>query len=634
MSVPRFATALKMGMPIIFLLVAGFRAAAYQESPILAKRVETGELPQVEDRLPPEPVVVEPVRTIGKYGGTWRRLYAEQGDTCLDHRLGYESLVRWDRTGKRIVPGIAKSWDVLEGGRRYVFHLRRGIRWSDGHPFTSEDLRFYYEDVYSNTDLWPVFISFFKSGGTPATVSAPDPYTFEFHFTEPYGIFLEFLAYEGHRMLRPKHYLEQFHQKYTEKDALDKRVREMGFLGWSELFSQVITQPEKNPDLPMLNAFVIKVPPPAGRMLAVRNPYYWKVDPEGNQLPYIDEIAYISVQDYEILTMKAISGAVDFQARGINSNNYPLFMRYGEASKYHVLADPKPGSVVLIVNQYSNDPEIRPILQDRRFRIALSAAINREELIFLMCSNLAEPSTGIASPYDPYWLPEFNEKYLEYDPELANRLLDEVGLKRGRDGIRRLPNGKPFRRVLNAQPGDPAVGTMPEFWELLMDYFREVGLDFSMKILSPEAAHRQATTGAYDFWGWGSVGMHWVAFPAGYVPYSGNSYFGSRYGLFVSSDGKDNRGVMPPPEMQRMLDWYRELRGAVGDEDRKLELGHKILRQWSEECYMIGICRQRQLMVVSDRFKNVPDRIIHDWLIKTPGYIGIEQFYIDEEGVP
>jgi len=155
-----------------------------------------------------------------------------------------------------------------------------------------------------------------------------------------------------------------------------------------------------------------------------------------------------------------------------------------------------------------------------------------------------------------------------------------------------------------------------------------------MKILSPEAAHRQATTGAYDFWGWGSVGMHWVAFPAGYVPYSGNSYFGSRYGLFVSSDGKDNRGVMPPPEMQRMLDWYRELRGAVGDEDRKLELGHKILRQWSEECYMIGICRQRQLMVVSDRFKNVPDRIIHDWLIKTPGYIGIEQFYIDEEGVP
>jgi len=615
----------------LFVCACVPQTVAFQEAPMLAERVGKGELPPVEDRLPPEPVVVEPVRSIGKYGGTWRRLYAEPGDTCLDHRLGYESLVRWDRSGKNVIPGLAKSWDVLDGGRRYVFHLHPGIKWSDGQPFTSEDLRFYYDEVYSNTDLWPIFLSFLKSGGKPAEVSAPDPHTLEFRFAAPYGIFLEFLAYEGHRMVRPKHYLQKFLPKFVEKEELDRRVKDMGFLGWTEMFSAMVINPERNPNLPMLNSFLIKTPPPAGRILAERNPYYWKVDPEGNQLPYIDGISYIAVQDYEILTMKAIGGAVDFQARGINSNNYPLFMQYHKRNKFRVLADPKPGSVVLIFNQYSNDPEIRPILQDRRFRIAMSAAVDREELIFLMCSDLAVPSSGIASPYDPYWLPEFDQNYLEYNPDLANRLLDDVGLKRGRNGIRRLPNGKAFRQVLNAQPGDPSVGTLPEFWELLIDYFREVGLDFQLKILSPEAAHRQVGTGAYDFWGWGSMGLHWIAFPGGYVPHSGYSYFGPRYGLYVTSDGKDRNGIKPPPEFQRLLDWYRELRGVVGDDERKLDLGHRILRQWSEECYMIGICRQQALMIVSDRFKNVPDQIIHDWRIKCPGYIGIEQFYIDEE---
>lgn len=608
------------------------QAVAYREAPMLAERVAEGELPPVQDRLPSEPVVVEPVRSIGKYGGTWRRLYAEPGDTCLDHRLGYESLVRWDRSGKNVVPGLARNWEVEDDGRRYIFHLHEGIRWSDGHLFTAEDLRFYYDEVYSNKDIWPIFNSFLKSGGKPAIVTAPNPYTLIFQFAEPYGIFLEFLAYEGHRMIRPKHYLKQFLPKFVEKEELDQLVRDMGFLGWTEMFQWMVVNPERNTDLPLLNAFLIKTPPPAGRILAERNPYYWKVDPKGNQLPYIDAISYVVVQDYEILTMKAIGGAIDFQARGINSNNYPLFMKNREKHKFHVLADPKPGSVVLILNHYSNDPELRPILRDRRFRVALSAAINREELIFLMCSDMAEPSTGIASPYDPYWLPEFDQRNLAYDPDLANRLLDEVGLKRGRDGIRRLPTGKPFRRVLNAQPGDPAVGTMPEFWELLIDYFREVGLDFQLKVLSPEAAHRQVQTGAYNFWGWGSMGLHWIAFPAGYVPYSGQSYFGSRYGLYVASNGRNKNGVKPPPEFQRLLDWYRELRGVVGDDERKLELGRRILGQWAEECYMIGICRQRALMIVSDRFKNVPDRIIHDWRIKCPGYIGIEQFYIDEEG--
>ena len=616
------------------LVIAALPALGYQEAPMLAERVAAGELPPVEERLPENPAVVEPLEGIGVHGGTWRRLAMGGRDISLASRLGYEPLVRWDRTGKNVAPGLAESWEILDAGRTYVFHLRKGLKWSDGHPLTSEDLLFYYEDVLCNKELSPVFPSWLMVAGERVKLTAPDPYTVIFSFVAPHGLFLEMLAYRSHGIIFPKHYLKQFHADYADPAELERKAKERGMALWRQLFG-LKADCNNNPDLPTCRPFNITVPSPATRMVAERNPYYWKVDPEGNQLPYIDRITYANVQNNEIITIKAMAGETDFQARGIDATNYALFMENRERGNYHVLRDLSPGSVVLYVNQYSKDAELRPLLQDRRFRIALALAINREELIFLLYSGMAVPSRGIASPYDPYYLPEFDEKYLEYDPGRANALLDQLGMKKDARGMRRLPSGRPFRQMLNVFPSE--AGTTSDLWQLVADYFREVGLDFTVKLDAPALSRLQVCNGNSDFWAYAVAGMNWVVDPVWYVPWASSTYFAPLYGRYVASRGKDKQGVKPPPEIQRLVDWYLDMCSVPRDETgripkRRLELGRSILRQWSQECYTIGICRQELVTIVSNRFKNVPEHIIHDYRIMTPGYIGIEQFYLDDAG--
>ena len=592
---------------------------------MLAERVARGELPPVKRRLPDKPVVVKPVRSIGRYGGTWRRISIGNRDIQLDSRMGYEPLVRWDRAARNVVPGLAAGWDIRDGGRTYVFRLREGLKWSDGHPFTSEDFLFFYEDILCNKELSPVFPSWLVIGDEPVKIAAPDPWTVVFRFAKPHGLFLEILAYRGNSIVAPKHYLRQFHARYSDETELVARARSRGFDMWRQLYWRQANWNE-NPDLPTWKPFKIVVPPPGTRMVAERNPYYWKVDPAGNQLPYIDRVAYMNAQNNEIVTIKAIAGEVDFQARRVDSTNYAVFMQNRKRGGYRVLRNPSPSTVCLFINQHSKDASIRGLLKDRRFRIALSLAVDRKELIFLMYSGMAVASRGVASPYDPYYLPEFDEKYLDYDPDRANALLDEAGLERGPDGMRRLPDGRPFRRILHVYPAE--AGTSSDLWQLVADYFREVGLDFIVKVDAVYLSVMQICNGNSDFWAYSQTGVHWVLDPVWFVPWQSNSYFAPLYGRYRATGGKG--GVKPPPELQRLVDWYVELRSVVGDERRRLEIGHNILRQWAEECYVIGICRNDLLTIVSNRFKNVPDEIIHDWRVMTPGYIGIEQFYIDE----
>ena len=592
---------------------------------MLAKLVADGKLPLVDERLPDEPLVVRPVESIGKYGGTWRRIAIARYDIGMTSRLGYDPLVRWDRSGKKVVPGIAKGWEIKNGGKTYVFRLRKGMRWSDGHPFTSEDIQYYFDDVLTNKELVPVFPSWLTIKGKPVVVTSPDPCTVEFRFAHPYGLFLEMLAYRSMQFIVPKHYLSRFHPKYTDKAALQAAVDDRGLDFWFQLYGRK-SDADENPDLPTLKPFTIKVPLPSTRAAVQRNPYYWKVDPKGNQLPYIDGITYTVVQNPEIANFKAMAGDVDFQARFIDSANYPLFMANRKRGGYDVRKDPQPSAAVIYLNPLSKDEGMRPILANRRFRIALSVAVNRAELIDLIYTGMAEPGRGVASPFDPYYLPEF-EKYLEYDPGLANRLLDEVGLKKDRRGRRQMPDGSLFKQIINCYPAETGVGA--DLWQLVADYWRDVGLDFVVKVDARTLSGMQVCNGNTNFWAYATAGMHWAVNPGWYIPWHRASYFAPLYGRYVASHGKS--GVKPTEEYQRLIDWYEELLSVVDDDERKLALGRNILRQWSEECYTIGVIRRQVLTIVSNRFKNVPDDIIQSFRLMTPGYIGIEQFYFEQE---
>ncbi|HOD49160.1 MAG TPA: ABC transporter substrate-binding protein [Candidatus Hydrogenedentes bacterium] len=603
-----------------------FAAAAYQEAPVLRALVERGQLPTVAERLPEHPMIVKPIEKIGQYGGTWRRFSLGNRDLLLNTRMGYEPLVRWDLDGKTVVPNLAHRWEVLDNGCTYVFHLRKGVKWSDGQPLTSEDIDFVMNDFYANTDLSPIYPSWLTINGNRVSFSAPDPCTVVFRFPEPYSIFLEMMAYNGNLIVLPKHYLKQFHAKYQDPDELQRLIAKASLNRWFELFHRM-ADPNQNPACPTYRPFQLVTELPAQRMVARRNPYYWKVDPEGNQLPYIDEVAYTDVQNNEIVTMKAMAGETDFQARRIDASNYALFMENRKRGNYHVMRDMSPGTEVLYVNPHSKNEEIRPFLAQRDFRIALSLAINRAEINFILFSGTAVPSRGIASPYDPYYLPEFDEKYLDYDPRRAEELLDGVGLKRGPSGMRCLPDGKRFRQIIYIFATE--IGTPVEMWQLVADYFREVGLDFVVQVDAVALSPMRMWNGNTDFWAYSTAGIHWVLDPVWFVPCRSASYFAPLYGRYIASNGKDKMGVKPPEEYQRIYDWYQELLGAT-DEQERLELGHNILRQWSEQCYTVGICRQELLTIVRNEFKNVPATIIHDYRVLTPGYIGIEQFYIEQ----
>lgn len=599
----------------------------FQEAPMLTELVEKGVLPPVEQRLPEDPVIVNPEKSIGKYGGTWRRLCINGWDTTLDSRMSYESLVRWDRSGYNIVPGIAKSWEIADEGKKFIFHLHQGIRWSDGEPLTSEDFIFYCNDVLKNKAIRPIFPRWFLLDGEAMEISAPNPYTIVIRFPKPYGIFLEVLAVRGTQfdLFGPKHYLKQFHEKYADATELKKMAREAGFESWRDLF-EIKSRMSENPDLPVLAPFRLRIPPPATRIIAERNPYYWKVDPQGNQLPYIDRIAFTVVDYQEIINFKAIAGDVDFQARRIQASNYSLFMQNKQQGNYHVLRDYSPDCPVIYVNQCSRDTEIRDLLQDKRFRIALSIAINRKELIDFIYSGMAKPSRAISHPQDPYYLPEYDEKYLEYNPALANRLLDELGMQKQSSGFRTMPNGKRFKRILNIYPAE--LGTSADLWQLVVEYFREVGLEFVVKIENADIGWMQAVNGNIDFWASQIWFMNWVVDPQYYFPMTDRSFIAPLYGMYVSTNGL--KGIKPPEEYMRMTNWFHELSSAMNKE-RRLELGRRILSQWAEESYVIGICRPELLTIVSNDFKNVPENIIHSWTTRTPGYLNIEQFYLDRE---
>ncbi len=611
---------------IICILAATARGQPYNEAPMLAAQVQAGELPPVHERLPPEPVVVDPVDSIGKYGGTWRMLTVHWDAMQMHGAMGYEPLVRWDRSGRKVVPGLAKRWDVLDGGRTYRFHLRQGIRWSDGHPFTSDDFVFWYENMALDREVYPFMPIFLNRGGNTISLSAPDKYTVDLHCERPHGLLLEILAFRGHYFFLPKHYLMQFHARYTDRDELQKRAEAAGYSVWGDYFMEMRNY-NKNPEMPTIRAFKLKHPPPAPRVVAERNPYYWKVDPEGNQLPYIDTIAHTFVQNDKIVNLKAMTGAVDMQVPYIDPTNYTLFMENRQKGGYRVLVDPSPMTYCMFVNANSKDLHMRPILRDKRFRIALSIAIDRPELIEFMFSGLAEPVRGVASHYDPYHEPWMDKKWADHDPQKAERLLDEIELRRHDGGMRRMPDGGRFRQIVDVYPSPE--GAMLELWQLVVDYWKTVGLDFVVKTAARDVSILQSRNGNTNFWCNNRKGMHWAVQPLHHLPVHSASAFAPLYGRYFATRGKS--GIAPSPEYQQMLDWYTELIETVGDPGRKMDLGRRILAQWAEQCYTIDIARTMKLAIVSNRFRNMPDQVIHSFQVMSPGYIGIEQFYLDDE---
>ncbi len=600
---------------------------------MLQARVKAGQLPPVDRRLPQDPLVVVPPQQIGPYGGTWARFVTTTSDVNFTYWYStYPALVRWDPTGQKLLPNLARGWEISKDTRTYTIYLRKGVRWSDGQPFTADDIMFWYEDIIQNPQVTDVIPSALKRGGELVKLEKLDDYTLQFSFKEPYGLFLEALAYSLDTTIArcPKHYLKQFHPRYVPIDRLEEMARQRGFNVWFRLFRDR-REDWKNADLPRLSAWVPKYPPPARPIIFERNPYYWKVDPQGNQLPYIDRLSF-QIFDHETIYMKLVNGEMGLQARRVYFDKYPLLMENRKKGRYRVLKWPMSygGWCNIALNLNHKDPVLHKIFNDRRFRIAMSHAIDRDEINDVIFYGAGEPrqcGPMKGSPYYTQAAKEYERAYIEHDPDLAGRLLDEMGLKRPAgdpDGVRLRPDGKPLRLFIDT------IGRWTAICQLVADHWSAVGVKTDVKVLARELCRRRAHGLMHDAIVWAGADEQMpIVEPRWFFPYNRWSYQAVDYGRWFDSDGQI--GQVPPPEIRRCMDLYRQIK-RTSDQDERIKLFDEILELNRRNLWVIGTIGQLpQLVVVKDTFRTVPQVAVYGNIFRAIGATAPECYAIQED---
>ena len=409
-------------------------------------------LPPIEERLPDAPLEVAPHDELGDYGGTIRLVGLTEGDRHLITRhLGYEKLVRWDPEWREVLPNLAERIEVSSDATEYRFTLRRGLRWSDGAPFTSADIEFAFNDVMLNPDLSP--------DGPPepiVTASGPpeleivDEAEFVFRFPEPNGLFLQNLAHPVDVSLStyPRHHLESLHATYTP--AADADARRAGFDGWTDRFTHVSEPQEwRDPDVPVMTPWDTLDPYPSDVIRAPRNPYYWKVDPEGRQLPYADSVRIRLVDDPGQVVAAALRGEIDVQDRhliGSEAAEARLIERAPELGlSTYALARSPANQTAVSLNLTAQDPVLSEIFQNHDFRIGLSHGLNRRRIIDEVYGGRGEPAQVAPSAETAFYNEELATQFTEHDPDLAAEFLDTAGYPAdGPGGARIGPDGEPI----------------------------------------------------------------------------------------------------------------------------------------------------------------------------------------------
>lgn len=623
---------------ILSFLGSGF-AQDFREAPLLAERVTAGQLPEVTARLPATPLVVEPVEAIGTYGGTIRvtHIQTDQFEDAFNVG-GKEAMLRFNRDdGRTIEPNLAESWELSDDARRVTLTLREGLKWSDGEPFTTEDIMFWYEDVLLNEELTPTPPTLWSPGGELMTVTQVDERTVTLEFAVPYAaaeVALAAWATENNFFL-PKHYLSPFHPTYASEEELAARVAEAGFSEWFELFGakQNVTYQNgvQNPDAPVIRAFV-PVSASQERVTLERNPYYWKVDTEGNQLPYADQIQLDLVQDLEVYTLRATSGEVDLAQFNLTIDNMPVYLESAERSGYRVLEYDLawPSMAQYFINMTHKDPARRQLFGEQRFREALSVAINRQEINDLLFFGLGKPLQSVVLPENsPLSNPEAGTLYTEYDVARANALLDELGLERS-GPFRTFPDGQPLQLTILFWPGEGGVAKR-KTTELVQTYWEAVGIDTNVREVDRTLLDTRRESGDFDVTLWHTGQMTdplWILNPWHTVPMSFESSFAPAWASWYQTGGAE--GSEPPPEAKRVLELW-EITKQSGDQEEVAAAAREIQQIHAENVWSVStIGSVPAPVIVTNRLRNVPETgtLAFDWVYLAR--YNPEQFFISE----
>lgn len=629
--------------PILTLLAllvvwAGPAVAGYVDSDMLKEKVAKGELPPLEQRLPQHPLVVDMAsqgKTPGQQGGTVRMLIGGQRNISLMTVSGYARLVRYNEK-LEFVPDILEAYEVQEG-RIFTFHLRPGHKWSDGEPLTPEDFRYALEDVQLDDDLTKGIVSpYLLVNGKPPKFEIIDPLTVRYTWDAPNPDFLpQIAAPQALAMVMPSHYLKQFHKKYQDEAKLKDLIKSNKEKKWTGLHINKSRQyrPE-NPDLPTLDPWRNTTKPPAEQFVFERNPYFHRVDAQGRQLPYIDRFV-LNISSSSLIPAKVGAGEADLQGNFISFGDY-TFLKEAELShpiKVKLWENGRGSRIALFPNLNYEDEAWRKILQDVRFRRALSLAIDRREINLAVFFGLGKPSADTVLPASPLYREEYAKAYANYDPTAANILLDQMGLtRRDSDGIRLLPDGRRAEIIIETA-GEDLVET--DVLELITDHWSKIGLSLLVRTSQTDVL-RSRIIGGKVMMAMASGLDNGIPTPdmnpKALAPTSHEQLQWSQWGIFVESGGE--KGTETDLKEAKELDeLYKQWRTS-SDTEMRAVVWHKMLKLYTDQVFSIGIVNSTlQPIVAATNLRNVPEKVIYSFEPTAYfGVYGMDTFWLDKGG--
>lgn len=617
----------------------------FNQAPMLEERVLNGEIPPLEQRLPDDPIVIEPYDKVGKYGGTitvWH--------TNLDSFINYDGqfagnepagAARAVPDGTKMVPYLLKDWKFSDDYKEVTLYLRKGLKYSNGNPFTADDYMYWWEHVANNKDLYPISPQDWKP--IPLLdVKKIDDYSVKFIYGKPYPKVADFnfggkLSSEW--MMGPAKFMEQFHPDFVSQEKLEELLKERDLGNWYDLYYNVqwknINRPDSGYQRPVLRPYIV-VKRELDFMILERNPYFFCVDTEGNQLPYIDRIIVQMATNPALAAAKAVTGEADYAARHLDTKDIPLYTKNEEKGGYKTLIYYRPwtSDCMIYVNLAHKDEDMRNLFQNVKFRQAISLAVDRDSINKKVYFGEALPQQAAVPPTHSYYKEEYAKAYAQFDLERSRELLDEIGAKdQDGDGYRELPNGDKLRITwvickMGAVDPTPIV-------EIVANDLSKIGLSINLKNVSEDLLKELVVGNNFDMSCWtgdmmldlsfGSKDMGRMFAPVGRPHASPWPAWVNWY----TSSGK--QGLEPPEQIKQLIAWNEEV-GSGTDEKAVREAGEKLCEAQAKNLWVVGtVTMAPQPIIVSKKLKNVPQKGLWDSTLNYMTAMFPCQFYLEGE---
>jgi peptide/nickel transport system substrate-binding protein len=587
-------------------------AQDFKDAPFFADQLKEKKLPPLAERLPKVPIVVD---AAGQYGGDMITLVPRPRDIRYISTFTYTRLVGYDRN-LQLQPDLLEKFEN-EDDRVFTFTLRPGHRWSDGSPFTTEDFRYYWEDVAQNADLSPAGPpEFMMVDGKPPRFEILDERTLRYTWDRPNPRFLPQLAGAlDPGIYRASAYLKQFHAKYADKAALDEKAKQQKLKSWAALHNRVDDMKEQtNPALPTLMPWRVITAAPANRFIFERNPYYHRVDRQGQQLPYVDRLI-MDVSASGLFAAKANAGELDLLFRGLSMSDIPVLKEGEKAKGYSTLLWPyaRGTELALYPNLNTVDPVWRQLNRDIRFRRALSLGIDRKTLNNALLFGLGTEGNNTIVAESPLFSQELRTTNADYNPGEASRLLDEIGLtKRNGAGIRLLPDGRELEIIVET---DGESTLVVDGLTLIGEFWREIGIKLFVKPQDRTVLRNRSYAGLTVMVaapGLDNAIPTAIMPPTELAPMRQDNYAWPKWGQFAETKGKNGEQV-DMPEAQRLLDLYTTWMNT-GNRDVQRDAWTEMLRNHAENQWAIGtISGALQPIVVRNGLHGLPAKALYSW---------------------